>query len=421
MNVQSNPFLFESAALSHLPGFGAVRTTQFAGYLSVGDSAGGWLYFWFSEAGDHPEKAPLLVWINGEPEWSALDAMLDEHGPYLLDPSGRVYSNPFSWHHHANLLVIDQPLGQGLSFTTHPRYLPENHDEASQQLYHALQEFLLRWPRYRERDCYLFGSAAAAHSIARLAHRVLDGNSGGQPPIPLKGLGLGNPQLAPEIQLPSHIEYAYQHRLINLDEKNRAQSMLDEFIRAYASPIALQRQLASQTAIEIDRFMQHCCGRDLRDIRHPPQKPSKTLGEYLKKPSVQQALHIDHRSNNELQPQSGLMAEAAWLENSSHLLPALLDQLKVLFFHGECCMAGNYLGLDAWLNTQTWPQADAFRQQKRQAWRPYGLAAGLIRSHGNLSQIIIQNAGLRVARDQPAAAQAMLRDFLCSSDDTMTL
>lgn len=73
---------------------------------------------------------------------------------------------------------------------------------------------------------------------------------------------------------------------------------------------------------------------------------------------------------------------------------------------------GELPGLDAWFNTQSWSQADAFRRQKRQAWRPYGLAAGLIRSHGNLSQIIIQNAGLRVARDQPAAAQAMLRDFL---------
>ncbi|MEN3812749.1 hypothetical protein ABD440_20395 [Chromobacterium piscinae] len=201
-----------------------------------------------------------------------------------------------------------------------------------------------------------------------------------------------------------------------MDEKNRAQSMLDEFIRAYASPFALQRQSAGRIAIEINRFMQHCCGRDLRDIRHPPQTPSKTLGEYLKKPSVQQALRIDRRSNNELQPQSGLVAEAVWLENSSHLLLPLLDQLKVLFFHGECCMAGNYLGLDAWLNTQTGPQADALRQQKRQAWRPYGLAAGLIRSHGNLSQIIVQNAGLRVARDQPAAAQAMLRDFLSGGD-----
>ncbi|ATP29368.1 S10 family serine carboxypeptidase-like protein [Chromobacterium violaceum] len=412
MNVQSNPFLFESAALSHLPGFGAVRSTQLAGYLSVGDSAGGWLYFCFSEAGDHPEQAPLLVWINGAPEWSALDALLDEHGPYLLDPSGRVYSNPFGWHHHVNLLIIEQPLGHGLSFTTHPRYLPESHDEASLQLYHALQEFLLRWPRYRERDCYLFGNAAATHTIARLAHRVLDGNSGGQPQISLKGLGLGNAQLAPDIQLPSHIDYAYQHRLINLDERNHAQAGLDEFNRAHASPIALQQQSAGRIAVGIERYIQQCCGRDLHDIRHPPQKPSKALSEYLKKPSVQQALHIDPRSNNELQPHSSLMTEAIWQESSSHLLPTLLDQLKVLFFHGECCMTGNYLGLDAWFNTQSWSQADAFRRQKRQAWRPYGLAAGLIRSHGNLSQIIIQNAGLRVARDQPAAAQAMLRDFL---------
>ncbi|AXE32366.1 hypothetical protein DK842_22095 [Chromobacterium phragmitis] len=412
MNVQSNPFLFESAILSHLPGFGAVRTTQLAGYLSVGDAAGGWLYFWFSEAGGQPEQAPLLVWVNGESTRSAMDALFDEHGPYLLDPSGRVYPNPFSWHHHVNYLIIDQPLGQGLSFATHARYLPETHDEASLQLYHALQEFLLRWPRYRERDCYLFGSGSTAHTLARLAHRILDGNGSGQPQIELKGLGLGNALLAPEIQLPSHIEYAHQHRLINLSEKNRALERLEQYRHALASPNSLQRQLASGVAIGIERFIQQCCGRDLRDIRHPPAKPSRLLDEYLKKPPVQQALRLDARADGVPPALPIQLGEAAWLESSSHLFPPLLDQLKVLFFHGECSLEGNYLGLDAWLNTLSWTQADNFRLQKRVAWRPYGMAAGLIRRHGDLSQIIIQNAGLRATRDQPAAVQAMLRDFL---------
>ncbi|VEB43908.1 Serine carboxypeptidase [Chromobacterium violaceum] len=410
MNVQSNPFLFESAALSHLPGFGAVRSTQLAGYLSVGDSAGGWLYFCFSEAGDHPEQAPLLVWINGAPEWSALDALLDEHGPYLLDPSGRVYSNPFGWHHHVNLLIIEQPLGHGLSFTTHPRYLPESHDEASLQLYHALQEFLLRWPRYRERDCYLFGNAAATHTIARLAHRVLDGNSGGQPQISLKGLGLGNASWRPTSSC-----QPYRLRVsAPADQSGRTEPRASRTGRVQPGPRLSHRLAAAIGGPDSgrDRALYPAMLRP-RSARYPPSASEavQSAERIPEKASVQQALHIDPRSNNELQPHSSLMTEAIWQESSSHLLPTLLDQLKVLFFHGECCMTGNYLGLDAWFNTQSWSQADAFR---RKSGRPGALWPGR-RPDPQPWQSQPDHhpeRRLRVARDQPAAAQAMLRDFL---------
>ncbi|WP_071116573.1 S10 family serine carboxypeptidase-like protein [Chromobacterium sphagni] len=412
MNAQVNPFLFESATLTHLPNYGAINTTQLAGYLSVGDAAGGWLYFWFSEASINPEQAPLLLWVNSHPVENALFNLFDEHGPYLLDANGRVYSNPFSWHHHVNYLIIDQPLGNGLSFSTHPRYLPDNYDEAAQQLYHALQEFLLRWPCYRQQDFYLFGCGSAGHTIARLASSILDGNGYGQPEVRLKGLGLGNGQISPQIQLPSYIEYAYQHRLINLEEKHRALEMLQDFSLAQASPIPLRRAQASRIATAIENYIQQCSGRDKHDIRQPPGNHRQRLGEYLAKPAVQQALHIDPRSRNELQTMPQQLLDASWLDDSAHLFPRLLDQLKVLLYHGEYCMEGNYLGMDVWLNNLLWSKASNFRQQKRQSWRPYGLAAGLIRQHQQLSQVIIQNAGLRAARDQPAIVLAMLRDFL---------
>ncbi|WP_434634406.1 S10 family serine carboxypeptidase-like protein [Chromobacterium sp. CV08] len=412
MNVQANPFLFESAALSHLPNYGPVRSTQLCGYLSIGDSAGGWLYFWFSEAVGSPERAPLLVWINSGPGIGALATLFDEHGPYLLDSGGRVYSNPFSWHHHANYLLLDQPLGHGLSFSTHPRYLPESHDESCQQLYHALQEFLLRWPRYREVDCYLFGAGQTGHTLARLANAILDGNGCGQPLINLKGIGLGNGQVAPEIQLPSHIDYASQHRLINEEERQRLEAMLQDYIRTRTAVTPLQRKEASHIAQDMNAYIRQCSGRDLDDVRHPPSTRHRRVEEYLARPAVQQALHIDPRSLNELKPTPQSLLEAAWLESSAPLFPRLLEKLKVLLYHGEYCLEGNYLGADAWLDALPWSGAAEFRQCKRQSWRPYGLAAGLIRQHHHLSHIIIQNAGLHAAHDQPAIVQAMLKHFL---------
>ncbi|POZ63363.1 S10 family serine carboxypeptidase-like protein [Chromobacterium alticapitis] len=414
MNTVANPFQFESSVLSHFPGFGAVRTVQLAGYLSIGDDAGGWLYFWFSEAARDPENAPLVIWINHAQEQNALDCLFDGHGPYLLGEGGQVHANPFSWHQHANYLILDQPLGGGLSFAVHPRYLPECHAEASQQTYHALQEFLLRWPRYRQLDCYLFGLGEASHTIARLAHCILDGNHSGQPLIRLRGLGLGNALLAPEIQLQSHIEFASQNRLINTEEREKAETLLRDFRQALASPSPLRHQQAERLAEALESHVARCGGRDPRDIRQPPEREPSRLSGYLANPAVLQSLHIDPRS---LDPAfANPSALSRWQSAPSHLYPPLLEKLQVLFFHGEYGMSGNHLGLDAWLNTIYWKHAAAFRQQGREAWRPYGLPAGAYRRQGGLSHLVLHNAGLHIARAQPANALAMLRQFLHAPD-----
>ncbi|MBM2884316.1 hypothetical protein JFK97_07940 [Chromobacterium phragmitis] len=414
MNTQANPFLQESAVISQFPGFGPVRAHQLSGYLSIGDDAGGWLYFWFSEAASNPENAPLLVWINYAAEQNALACLFDGHGPYLLDESGCVHANPFSWHLHANYLIIDQPLGHGLSFLSHPRYQPANYEESSQQTYHALQEFLLRWPRYRQLDCYLFGVGQACHTQAHLAHRILDGNHGGQPEIRLRGLGLGNALIAPEIQLQSHIEFACQHRLIHAEEKRRAEALLQDFRQANASPSPLQRQRANQLAKELELYIEQCSGRDSQDIRLPPGRAHAQLGDYLAKPAARQALHIDPRA---LKPPPPFAAQqAAWQESSSHLFPRLMEKLKLLFFHGECSMQGNHHGMEAWLNTLCWSDAAVFRQQKRETWQPYGLPAGQFLRHNQLSHLIIHDAGLHIARTQPACALAMLQQYLTAAE-----
>lgn len=43
---------------------------QYSGYLSVGDDMNMW--FWFFEARNSPESAPLATWFNGGPGCSSM-------------------------------------------------------------------------------------------------------------------------------------------------------------------------------------------------------------------------------------------------------------------------------------------------------------------------------------------------------------
>ena len=42
-----------------------VYFNQYAGYITVNESHGRALFYWFFEATSSPEKQPLLLWLNG--------------------------------------------------------------------------------------------------------------------------------------------------------------------------------------------------------------------------------------------------------------------------------------------------------------------------------------------------------------------
>ncbi|MBA0814983.1 hypothetical protein Gohar_020770 [Gossypium harknessii] len=61
----------EADRVVELPGQPAVDFKQYAGYVTVNESHGRALFYWFFEATSKPEKKPLLLWLNGGGESEA--------------------------------------------------------------------------------------------------------------------------------------------------------------------------------------------------------------------------------------------------------------------------------------------------------------------------------------------------------------
>lgn len=55
----------EADRVFRLPGQPPVSFKQYAGYVTVNESHGRALFYWFFEAEESPEKKPLLLWLNG--------------------------------------------------------------------------------------------------------------------------------------------------------------------------------------------------------------------------------------------------------------------------------------------------------------------------------------------------------------------
>jgi len=58
-------FKQEADRVFRLPGQPPVSFKQYAGYVTVNESHGRALFYWFFEAEKSPEKKPLLLWLNG--------------------------------------------------------------------------------------------------------------------------------------------------------------------------------------------------------------------------------------------------------------------------------------------------------------------------------------------------------------------
>lgn len=76
-------------------------------------------FFWFFEARESPEDAPLSLWLQGGPGVPSITAAIGENGPCIIASDSKTSTlNPWSFNRRVNMLYIDQPSQVGFSYDT---------------------------------------------------------------------------------------------------------------------------------------------------------------------------------------------------------------------------------------------------------------------------------------------------------------
>merc|ERR1711907_781949 len=137
-------------------------------------------FYWFFESRKAPKTAPLVLWLTGGPGCSSEIALFTENGPCQVDRM-----NPKR------------------TKTT----------KVSNDLYHFLQEFMKKYPKYHKAPFYIFGESYAGHFVPALSYRVFKGNQNHDGEyIALRGQGIGNGLTDPVTQYKYYPMMAYQSK-----------------------------------------------------------------------------------------------------------------------------------------------------------------------------------------------------------------
>ncbi|KAJ7098302.1 alpha/beta-hydrolase [Mycena epipterygia] len=204
------------SGLTYVKNSGICETTpgvgQISGYIDIAHNASMW--FWFFEARNSPDTAPLTLWINGGPGCSGMIGVFQENGPCTVNSDGKTTAlNPYSWNNISNMLYIDQPIGAGFSTGS---ATVNSTDDAAKMMWTAFQ-ILFESPEFSSfqgRDLIFGTESYGAHygpvfiTYFNAQNALIDSGTLTGQKIVFKSLMINDGKHDPLIQYASYITFA---------------------------------------------------------------------------------------------------------------------------------------------------------------------------------------------------------------------
>ncbi|VDB83134.1 unnamed protein product [Peniophora sp. CBMAI 1063] len=189
----------ESICPSIVPG-----THSHAGYIGLSNDTEETpqrSFFWYFEAEEDAENAPVILTIGGGPGTSGLANPVLGLSHCKMTENGTV-PNPNRWTEKFNLLALDYPVGVGYSYGP----IVNNSREAAYEAYDFLQKFFVLFPHLAKNQFVISSGSYGGIWVPHIATVIHEQNKAiargeGRPgaiTINLKSLALSNPASSPK-------------------------------------------------------------------------------------------------------------------------------------------------------------------------------------------------------------------------------
>ncbi|XP_056631352.1 venom serine carboxypeptidase-like [Diorhabda sublineata] len=385
---------------------------SYSGYLRVDDTYNSILFFWFVPSQSNAKLDPLVMWLQGGPGASSMYGLFNENGPFVIGENGSLILRETHWGETNSLLYFDQPAGTGFSKTNNG--YAQNQTKVGDDLYTALIQFFKLFPNLRETDFFITGESYGGKYIPAIGHKIFRSNPTADLKINLKGIAIGNGWCVPEYQL-RYSEYVHQHGLIDLSVKNAMNDMEEKAIQLiqqeeYGAALAVMEEdfgslfsLFGQAASYIDPY---------NYLKVSLTDNEANLNNFLSREDVRRAIHV---GNNEFTDDSNVYTnlEDDIPKSIANLLIDLINNYRVVLYNGQLDIVVAYPMMITYLQNLNFDAAEEYKNAERKVWySDNNDIMGYTKTAGNLTEILVRNAGHMVPSDQPEVALKLINQLV---------
>lgn len=392
----------------------------YSGFLTVNKEYDNNLFFWFFPAKENPEKAPVVLWLQGGPGGSSLFGLFVEHGPYRVAKGGVPQLRDTTWAQRYSMLYIDNPVGAGFSFTRDERGYARNETDVGRDLLEALQQFFTLFHEYAGNDFYASGESYAGKYVPAIAHAI-DTAVSPRVKVNLRGIAIGDGMVDPETMF-DYADFLYQIGLVDRRQADyirakTAEGVADIKQGRYLDAFLIFDELINGDATSTPSYFKNVTGLDFYYNFLLSSEPEcfSYYHAFVDSPTVRKAIHVGNLTFNNGDATENHLKEDI-MQSVKPWLAALMDKdkYKVLIYSGQLDIIIAYPLTDSFLSSMQWSGAEAFDKAPRKIWkRPDGKGvAGYVRTVGNFTQVLVRDAGHILPYDQPEVALDLITRFI---------
>lgn len=378
---------------------------NYAGYFTVNKELNSNLFFWFFPAKNDPENAPVVLWLQGGPGASSLFGLFTENGPFSITPKGKLEARKYSWAINHNLIYIDNPVGTGFSFTDSDEGYAKNEDDVGKNLLLGLQQFFLLFPNLQTNEFFVSGESYGGKYVPAVGHAIFvdsqrQEEDPARPKINLKGLAIGNGLSDPEHQL-KYGDYLYQLGLIDsngLEIFHQYEAQGTDCIRKKDFNCAFDvfDKLINMDQLPEGSLFKNMTGFDIyfNYLKTKDDDPAP-LGVYLQKSATRRAIHVGNNSFHDLEGENRVEEHLKLdvMDSVASWVSELLSHYPVLIYNGQLDIIVAYPLTENYLKNLQFSGAEEYKTAKRYIWRVDDDVAGYAKHAGNLTEVLVRNAG----------------------------
>ncbi|XP_025835544.1 venom serine carboxypeptidase-like [Agrilus planipennis] len=404
----------QNASQVHFNGFKNI--TSYAGYFTVNKQFNSNMFFWFFPSLNNYKEDPVILWLQGGPGATSIIGLFAENGPFAAKSKHGLKLRRYTWTSIHSVIYIDNPVGTGYSFTNGG--YAKNETAVGNDLYEALVQFFKLFPELQKNKFFIAGESYAGKYVPAIGYTIHKNNPTAKIKINLSGLSIGNGLCDPENQI-YYDDYLYQLGLIDLNSKSQLRKIEEQgvnYIKNKKWDLAfktfddlLNGDLSGHPSLfknitGFDNYFNYL-------IANNTNNEITYMGRYIQRADVRAAIHVGNTTFNDEDKTVETNLVEDMMQSVAPWIIELLNHYQILFYNGQLDIIVAYPLTINFLQNLKFSGAEAYKTAKRHQWFVDGELAGYEKHAGNLTEVLVRNAGHMVPADQAKWALDLITRF----------